>query len=264
MNEDLLSETPLSVDPQKDYLTDLVGDGKKFKTPADLARGKYEADLHIANLERTKDQLRADYLKLQEEATASKKLSEYIDQIKALQQQPTSSNTPLANVDNTKPAYDPKELESLVDTRMEAREASKKQSENFRLVQDRLKERFGNNFQTVLKQQIDELQLTPDYVNDLARRSPEAFFRTMGLKDQEQTQESFFTPPRSNQRSDGFHQKGSTKRTWSYYQELKKSNPTLYLDPKTVSQMTKDYAELGSSFEDGDFRAYGDGNNLRR
>lgn len=253
---DLFSEsnTP-QIDQTKDYLLELVGEGKKFKTVQDLARGKYEADVHIGILEKTQDQLRADYLKLNEESQARAKLQELVDQLKVPQKQPTNSEQPLANVDNTKPPVD---FDSLINSKMEARELSKKQAGNFKIVQDKLMERFGSNYQTVLKQQSAELQLTSDYVNDLARRSPEAFFRTMGLNEPER-KDNFQPPFKSNQRSDSFNQKGSQKRTWAYYQELKKTNPKLYYDPKIVVQMDKDYQDLGKVFEDGDFKAYGDG-----
>ena len=75
----------------------------------------------------------------------------------------------------------------------------------------------------------------------------------MGL-DQQPMIDTFQAPPRATQRSDSFAPK-STKRTWSYYQDLKKSDPKAYNNPKTIVQMHKDYAELGSTFEDGDFKA---------
>lgn len=40
------------------------------------------------------------------------------------------------------------------------------------------------------------------------------------------------------------------KRTMSYYQNLKKENPTLYLDPVMNTQMHKDALVLGEAFFD--------------
>ena len=50
MNENLLDAALDldTVDPNKNYLTELVGDGKKFKTQEELARGKYESDLYLS------------------------------------------------------------------------------------------------------------------------------------------------------------------------------------------------------------------------
>jgi hypothetical protein len=42
------------------------------------------------------------------------------------------------------------------------------------------------------------------------------------------------------------------KRTLSYYAELKKKDPKIYLDPKIALQMEKDSQALGPAFFDGD------------
>jgi hypothetical protein len=43
------------------------------------------------------------------------------------------------------------------------------------------------------------------------------------------------------------------QRTWSFYQNLKASDPRKYWLPKTQAQMHKDSAKLGDKFEDGNF-----------
>jgi hypothetical protein len=43
-------------------------------------------------------------------------------------------------------------------------------------------------------------------------------------------------------------EKEQNQRTWAYYQELKKTNPKLYLDPKIAAQMDKDAIALGDAF----------------
>lgn len=247
------------IDPNKDYLPELVGEGKKFKTPQELARGKYEADMFIETLKRQQDDLRAEYTKLREESMARAKFEELVDRLDKAK--PPESN-PLTdvNLDNKKPAFDldPAKLADLIDSKMEAREDSRRKEQNYKLVEGRLREAYGDSFPRILKEQMEELNLSKDYINDLARQSPEAFFRTMGLQEQVR-KDPFSPPPRSNRISDNFNTKGQPKRTWTYYQDLKKANPKVYFDPKTTTQMHKDYAELGKSFEDGDFGQFGDG-----
>lgn len=241
----------IQVDMNKDYLQELVGEGKKFKTPQDLARGKFEADQYVEVLKKRSDELRADFLRVSEENKAKAKLEELIDQMKNQQRQ-TSSDTPPAN-DERQPAIKPEDLESLIDSRMSARETEAKARQNFKIVQDKLKERFGNNYQNALNEQIENLGLTVDDVNTLARKSPAAFFKTMGLDQQQE--DSFQAPPRTSRRSDSFVPTGKEKRTWSYYQNLKKQNPNLYYDPKIAVQMHNDAMELGESFQDGDYKS---------
>ena len=42
-------------------------------------------------------------------------------------------------------------------------------------------------------------------------------------------------------------------------QEMFKKDPKLYYDNKLNTQMQKDYIKLGTAFEDGDFKRFGDG-----
>jgi len=250
--DDLMAEDnqPEQIDPNKNYLAELVGEGKKFKTQEDLARGKAESDAYIKILEKRSDELRNDYLKLRDDYSSRAKLEEVVDQLTKSQQQ--FERKPDTNVDvNNKPVIDPKELESLVSSKIQEHELTKRQQENFNTVRTRLQERYGNSYQTVLKQHIDTLGLTEDFVNDLARKHPTVLFKTLGIDPPNPT-ESFQPPVRSSQ---GFVPSAPKERTWAYYQEIKKNDPKLYANPKTTVQMHEDYLRLGNAFEDGDFHA---------
>lgn len=248
--EDAQGDLP-GIDTSKNYVEELVGDGKKFKTVEDLARGKYEADLYVETLKKRQDEINRDYLRLREENMAKQKLEDLIDQFSKLQ----SNNQ---NNDNTyvkpeiKNELDLKQVESLLESRLDAREAARKQQENFALVKEKLKERFGSNYSTVVKEQISDLGITESEFNDMAVKHPKLLFKTLGL-DKAPNVDSFQAPPRSNQRSNSFAPT-TEKRTWSYYQKMKETNPNLYLDPKIAVQMHNDAIALGESFQDGDFK----------
>src|SRR6267154_755812 len=249
MTENLLDSNNLdlnTIDANKDYLQELVGDGKKFKTPQDLARGKAESDAFIETLKRQQDELRADFHRVREENVAKAKLEELIDRLQNGKQPDTSGDkTPAKDVE-LKP-YDPKELETLIPQKIREYELSRKQSDNFKVVQDRLTKTFGANYQNVLNEKMKALDLTPEDINSLARKSPSAFFNTLGFEQQVQ-QDGYQAHPRSSQRSDNFAPR-TENRTWSYYQKIKKENPTLYYSPKITNQMHDDYQSLGSAFE---------------
>lgn len=250
MNETLLGQDQEpKLDPNKDYLAELVGEGKKFKSEKDLARGKYEADLYVTTLTRQLDELRDDYKKLREDSTSRAKLEELIGQLEARSKQSSNSDTPPAREVKDSPTLDPNELKSLVSSSIQEYEMTRKQTDNFNRVREKLREQFGDNYQSVLKNQIEELGLTEDDVNTLARKSPNAFFKTLGI-EQAIAKETFQNPVASSQRAETFRPKGSQKRTWSYYQDLKKTQPNLYLDPKTNVQMHNDAMELGEAFFD--------------
>jgi hypothetical protein len=223
----------------------------KDKPAEDILKAKVDSDLYIKTLEKQKDELRADYLKQREELLAKAKFEELIDRFEKAPKD-LQVATPAANEES--PKYDPKDVEALVLNKIQETKVLEKQTANFNQVQLKLKERYGNSYLDVLRDQQNSLGLSNSDVNDLAMKSPEAFFRIMGLNQEQQ--QNFQTPPRSSQRNDNFAPQGQKKRTWSYYQELKKSDYKAYSDPKTQVQMHKDAAELGTAFEDGDFNAY--------
>lgn len=251
MNDDLFkpSEDLPVIDEKKNYLDELVGDGKKFKTPEDLARGKYEADITVDLYKKRMDELRADYLQLRGESDKQAKLEQLIDQMQ---------QTRLANSDNTQAREDgPKplkqeEVEDLFQRKYQEQRTRERQDDNQKLVLNELQKKWGDNYSRHLKQKTEELDLTEDEVRNMAKNNPKLLFRTIGL-DQQPQGDAFSAPPRSQQRSDSFAPSGPKQRTWSYYQELKKANPQLYLDRKTANQMQKDAVALGEAFQDGDY-----------
>lgn len=250
-NDDV-DNTPV-IDPSKNYLEELVGPDKKFKTIEELARGKMESDTYIKTIEKRSDDLRGEYLKMRDEATAKAKLQDLIDQLET--KRLTSNDTPQVNEVQREPEYDPEQIATLVSDKIKEHELTKKQTDNFNQVMDKLKDSYGVNYQNILRDQMNTLGLTAEDIDALARKSPAAFFRTLGLDKPAQT-ENFNAPPRSNQRRDTFAPR-TEKRTWTYYQNLKATDPKKYFDPKTTVQMHQDYAALGDSFEDGDFNAFG-------
>ena len=251
MTESLITDQndQIQIDEGTNYLEILVGEGKKFKDVQELARGKYEADSFIAIQNKRMDELREDYLKLREEYQASASLKDLVDQLQNPQRNEEDRISPQADVTD-RPAFDPNQLESLVSNKIREHEAKQKEQKNFNEVKAKLEDKFGSNASNILKKQIDELGLTVDDVNALARKSPKAFFKTLGLD--EASHNGFDAPPRSGVRNDSFAPQAK-KRTWSYYQDIKKSDPKLYWDPKTQIQMQKDAISLGDDFKDGDF-----------
>jgi hypothetical protein len=245
MTDDLFSQddnNTLKTDPNKNYLEELVGEGKKFKSPEELARGKYESDEYIKVLTRRFDELREDNQRIRDEANAKAKLEEILDRLESKRE---DDNADTKNA-NEKEPFDPKQIEDLVNTKLTQHETQKKQQENLSLVRGKLKEVYGDNYQDSLQNQIEDLGLTKDFFNDLAKNHPSVLIRTLGL-DQPKVKESFTTPPKGD---NTFRPQGAKKRTYSYYQELKKSNPNLYFDPKIAVQMHNDSMEQGIAFFD--------------
>jgi hypothetical protein len=242
------------IDPNKKYLEDLVGEGKKFKDIESLAKGKWYADAQVEVQNKRMDQMRKDYLQLKADYDARAKLEEYLDQIQAKPQINTpQSEAPKQEVSNA-PAINPDDIEQIVAKKFAESKAEDRASANLSSVMSKLKERYGSQYQNILKEKTEELGLTTEEVNAMARRSPELFYRSMGL-NQPQQQQNFQAPPKSDTR---FAPQGAPKKTWTYYQDMLKKDPKLYYNAKVTQEMVESMAELGDDFKDGDFRLYGD------
>lgn len=253
MTDNLLEQgedLPQDIDPNKNYLVELVGEGKKFKSPEDLAKGKYEADQYVEILKRRLDTLTEDYKTVREENVTRAKLEDVVKQM-IEQKQLTSSADTQANEEHQKPTIDPKDIESLVSNKIQEIRTSERQQENFNLVRDKLQQRYGKNYKEAVQQQITELGITETELNEMARRTPKLLMKSLGLLDK--PSDPFSAPPRSQSTQTSFTPSGPTKRTWSYYQELRKKDPNAWLDRKTAVQMQKDAIELGDEFMDGDY-----------
>ncbi len=231
-----------SIDPNKNYLEELIGEDKKFKDAEALARGKLEADLFIERLKREQAELRSDFARLKEEHDAVPRLQELIDRIS--KQPDANSHQPDANAEDKKPAIDLKEIESLFESKYEERRSKERQDSNYQSVQSKLRERYGENYQNHLKTTMETLGLSQTFVENMAKENPRAFEKIFMPAV---TPEGFEAPPHSTKRSDPFAP-AVKARNWNYYEDLRKKDATLYWSPKMQNQMHADSERLGESF----------------
>ena len=243
----------ITIDPNKKYLEELVGPGKKYADQEALAKAYAHADSMIKIKNAREDELRKDYLKVREELMAKAKLEDLVNQLQTKQQQSPNSDTQQQKENTPQPI----DIDKILTEKLTAYELANKQRENQRIVKERLTQRFGTNYQNTVKQQIQELDITEEQFNQMAQNNPKLLFKTLDL---DAKPEQFNAPPRTMNRSDSFSAPNrQQKKTWSYYQELKKSDPVAYRSPKITNEMQQSYQQLGAEFEDGDFRQYGDG-----
>lgn len=216
----------------------------KDKPREELEAAKAESDLYIKTLTARLDDLKKDYLDIREQHQASTQLKELIDRLEKAPK-PGQEDSRDTQREEVPPALKPEDIETLVSHKFSEHQRALKQQENFVSVQAKLREQLGENYQEVYKQRLDNLGLTKEFADDLAKNYPTAFMNTFGLN---QTKSNFdVNLPRSSVRPSSFAPK-TQKRDWAYYQELKKTNPRLYLDPKIAIQMHDDAIALGDEF----------------
>ncbi len=231
------------IDPDKDYMEELVGEGKKYKDPQALAVSRLEADAFIERLKRENAEMRNDFLRLKEEHDAAPRLQELLDKLST--QTDVNSNQPDVNTED-KPAIDLKEIESLFENKYQEQRSRERQDENYRTVQGKLRERYGDNYSIHLKTQMESLGLSESFVENMARENPRAFEKIFLPAN---TSESFQAPPASSRRSDPFAPT-TKKRDWNYYEAMRKDPKRVaeYWSPKVQNQMHSDSEALGDAF----------------
>lgn len=221
----------------KNYLEELVGEGKKFKTIEDLAKGKYQSDDYI-------EVLKAEITAKEAELKNKMALEDFYQKITNKPADTvTTEGQPFVNEPveaNSNQDIDKKILDTLKQI-----ESERTTKVNEQAVIDKIKEVWGNEYSKKLEETAKTLGLSKEYLQNVARQSPTAFFKLTDL-DQNRSAPGGTAVPTSTvnlgRNSDG------SRRDAKYYRELKRTNPSLYRDPKTQVQMQQDAFRLGEAY----------------
>lgn len=231
------------IDPNKNYLEELVGEGKKFKSIEDLAVGKVHSDAFIQKLQGELEGLR-------QELNQRARLGDLVDKLAGgvKPQEPTPQSQPNHGGDDGKDTLDPAKIEDLIASVLEKRTQQSARDRNLNDVKSKLSETWGAGFSNKLAEKANELGLSKEDLNELAGRSPQAFYTLVGVGAPQAQPNNGFVPPVSSQRPAQPNVSGD--RTKAFYDRLKQTNPVQYWDKSTQAAMHKDALRLGAAFFD--------------
>lgn len=213
----------------------------KDKPREELENAKAESDIFIATQNARFDDLRKDFLELQERAQTGAQLKDLLDRLDKPITQQEQNNTEV----QTPPGIKPEDIDARIAQALTDHQLKLKQATNFTAMQAKLKETLGSDYASSYKQRLDTLGLSREFADDLAKNHPSVFIKTFGLDEVRQQPQQ--TLPRNQVRPSSFAPQ-TQKRDWNYYQEMKKANPRMYLDPKIAVQMHDDAIALGADF----------------
>jgi len=252
MNDQILPPTSGNTQaPPSNFFEALVGEDKKFKDPEALAKAKWTSDEYIKTLESKLDNATADIRTLTEKMNQQANMQELIDQVNQRPQATSTQPLPPQPPADNKPNIDPNKLLELVDQRVKAIDMQKVEGDNLKKVQEKIKEKWGENVPASVREQIGKLG---ELGTQMAKRHPDEFLRTIGAETT-QRQPNYLNPPRSGLNADTLRPQGEQERTWAWYEDLRKKDPNLYYSKKMSVQMHNDTIRLGERFTDGDFSA---------
>jgi hypothetical protein len=226
---------PDQVDPNKNYLEELVGEGKKFPSVEELARGKAEADAFIARIT-------AENATYRDEVQKRKTMEEVLDQIKAFQKTETPPINPPNHSEPTEREniFDPSKVEELVQAQFAKSQREQQEKNNYDGVIQVLTEQFGGGFQSVVQARAKELGLGQNFLENLAKTQPQAFLAIMGPSTAPAPTgiNTARTPINTIRNSKG----------WSHFEAIRKSDPTRYNSPANHNEMMKALEAQGDDF----------------
>lgn len=236
------------IDPTRDWLGEYVGEGKKFKDAADLARGKAHSDVFIARLQKEMDGLRQELntrLKLEEFMDRMNSKNSTVGNEQATQTAATASSDGTANTS----ALSPDDIEKVVEQKLRAKEQELVTQQNLRMTKEKLQEAFGENYAAELESRVNALGLSKDLVNQLAKAEPKALFAMLGLTGQQTRQQELLpSSPRSSVNTASMGLAAPAEKTYREYEKLRKQNPGEYWSAKVQSEMHRQAMKLGERF----------------
>jgi len=221
-------------DATKDFLAELVGEDKKFKSVEDLARGKAESDRFITQLQNELAEARTE---------VQKRIA--LEELKtAILERETNGGQPNGQPIEDKPAsVDANSIEELVSKKLADLETTKTKTANEAVVTETLNQLWGDNAATELKRVAADVGMSVKELGELGQRNPKALFKLIGVGNQPVPNGG--SVPRSSIHVDN---SVNGERNKKYYDKLKATDPRSYWDKKTQVAMMKDAMRLKESF----------------
>lgn len=231
-------DTP-QIDPNKNYLEELVGEGKKYRDPQALAFSKVHADTTIETLKR-------ELAEAQTELQTRKRLEELLTEATHKQSpvvDPNPVNPDPVRTDMTNDLSAEK-IEQLISERLNQHESTRTASENVRVVKEKLSEKFGNGYEEIARKAAEAAGVTLEWLQNQAQTNPKVVLSLVEANAPKK--EVFSTPPHNRLNPDIAPE--ADVRNWSYYQKVKARDPKYYESAKVQNQMEADALRLGAQF----------------
>jgi len=215
-----------------------VGEGKKFKTIEDLAKAKLESDAFILRLQDEQKGLRDDL-------NNRVRLEELLEALENRQDGGTENSGNNQSRNNSPDANSP-DLETIIEDKLTKREAARTASENTALVEQTIKDYFGDDYKTKLQARMRAEGVDEALATQLAKTNPRQLFKLLGMNTQRQDQ----TPTVPTSRTNVPLTPNQGQRNYKFYSDLRKSDPSRYWAPDVQLQLHKDAIAAANRGED--------------
>lgn len=239
MSDSLFGDDQTPPNDDTDFFEQLVGDGKKYKTPQLLAKSAVDKDKFI-------EQLKTEMSELRGELKTRLTLEELADQ--ALSRRKDDETPPTPRQDVAPENRDtPVDLQKEVLRLLQEERSKESRQTNLTRAKAALKERFGADYQTTLKEIADELSVTDSFLNDMATTSPDGLLKLVDSVRKPDSNNPV-TPPRSAVDSSKNYQPNAGRKNKAYYDNIRRTDLKLYFTKKVQNEMHSEAVRQGQSF----------------
>ena len=240
-NDDLFAgnspQDTSSNDQQTDPFAELVGEGKKFKTPQDLAKSRLEQDSFIEQLKRENAEMRQELQKASKLGAVDEALAKLNDRLEKASSTPEGSASGLSRDDIRAMLLEEKQAE--------------RENANLAVMQAELLKKHNNDKEAVkafLARKSSELGLSPQDLKAMVMRTPAVAKTVLGLQ-QSQPYSGPSPGVGASKNSEALASLDPVgNRNKAYYDQLRKQMGPKFWSPSIQQQMFKDRKEMGESF----------------
>ena len=223
---------PAKPEEKKDLLSELVGEGKKYKTVEELARSRLEADIHIERIQKENREMR-------DKLASAKGVEDVLEAVKA--QSANSANETPDNKVTTPSAgqLTAEQVAKMVAETVSGLKTQEAKQANLAKANAEMARLFGDKAQEVYLKEANTVELQRVY-RELAETNPEKFVSLFHKPDAKQQQN--IDTGGKNTSALNLNQNNSSVQpgTQAYYSKLRKENPKAYYSPATQIQMHQD------------------------
>ena len=225
---------------EDNFLNNLVGDGKKYKTPNELAKAYHHANIHI-------DELKSD---LDEFKGGKELLNEVLHEIRSTNTD-ESEEAPLPQQSPAEPQIQTGDVAKIVDAEFIKREKMATAQSNVKSSMDKLINTYGTESQAkvAVQKAINGDDNVKRVIDDLSMTSPDSMVKFItGIAPAVNSPQSN-TPGVNSESAPPSAYEGEL--TWSKCREIRKENPKLYNSQgfrKQIELAANKAAESGVDF----------------